>query len=277
MRVPLNIRTRLIEIGNAKDEDIELAPAALILAAADRPGVSMEPYLRHLEQLAADVGEYSKHPDVALDHRIEALVQVIVRRYGYGGSDGVFEDLDAANLMRVIDNRSGLPVAIGILFIASARAQGWAATGLDFPGRFLFRLDAHGQRKIIDPFAGGAVLEPPDMRAMFKAFAGNHVELTPEHYRDMGNRDILARMQNNIKSRLLQRERWDDAIEVIQTMLQFAPGQTALWREAGLLYTRLDRIKDAIQSLEEFMRRTGAEKKRYKTSMLLQELRTRLN
>ena len=84
-------------------------------------------------------------------------------------------------------------------------------------------------------------------------------------------------MQDNIKSRLLQRERWDDALEVIQTMLLFAPGQTALWREAGLLYTRLDRIKDAIQSLEEFMRRTGAEKKRYKTSMLLQELRTRLN
>jgi len=56
LRVPLNIRTRLIEIGNAKDEDIELAPAALILAAADRAGVSMEPYLRHLEQLAADVG-----------------------------------------------------------------------------------------------------------------------------------------------------------------------------------------------------------------------------
>jgi len=103
------------------------------------------------------------------------------------------------------------------------------------------------------------------------------VELTPEHYRDMGNRDILARMQDNIKSRLLQRERWDDAIEVIQTMFLFEPGQTALWREAGLLYTRLDRIKDAIQSLEEFMRRTGAEKKRYKTSMLLQELRTRLN
>lgn len=284
MRVPLNIRTRLIEIGNAEDEDIDLAYAALVLAAADRPGVSMDPYVRHLEQLASDVGDYAEgsaqdamDPDEALSLRIEALVQVIVRRYGYGGSDVVFDDLDAANLMRVIDNRSGLPVSIGILFIAGARAQGWQATGLDFPGRFLVRLDAGGMRKIIDPFAGGAIIEAPDMRSMFKAVVGNHVEMTPEHYRDMGNRDILLRLQSNIKSRLLQRERWDDAVEIIETMLLFAPGQTGLWREAGLLHTRLDHIKDAIRALEEFLRRTGAEEKRYKTSMLLQELRARLN
>jgi regulator of sirC expression with transglutaminase-like and TPR domain len=112
---------------------------------------------------------------------------------------------------------------------------------------------------------------------MFKAVAGNHVELTPEHYRDMGNRDILLRLQGNIKSRLIQREQWDDALEVIQTMLMFAPAQTSLWREAGLLHAKLDRIKDAIRALEEFQRRTGAEDRRYKTSMLLQELRARLN
>jgi regulator of sirC expression with transglutaminase-like and TPR domain len=125
----LNIRTRLIEIGNAEDEDIDLSHAALVLASADRPGISMDPYQRHLNQLASEVGDYAKAPAQnamdpfeVLSLRIEALVQVIVRRYGYGGSDVVFEDLDAANLMRVIDNRSGLPVAIGILFIASARA-----------------------------------------------------------------------------------------------------------------------------------------------------------
>ena len=115
------------------------------------------------------------------------------------------------------------------------------------------------------------------MRAMFKAFAGNHVELTPEHYRDMGNRDILARMQDNIKSRLVRRERWDDATRVLDTMLLFAPGRTGLWREAGMLLARLDRIKDAVRALEEYLRRTGAEDKRYKALVLLQDLRRDLS
>lgn len=280
MSLTLNNRTQLIEVGKADDEAIDLMKTALILASADRPGVSIDPYLRHVEQLTSDVFEYASNfpnSEDPLNIQIEALVQVIVRRYGYGGSESVFNDLEAANLMRVIDNRSGLPVAIGILFIAVARAQDWAITGLDFPGRFLLRLDARGVRKIIDPFADGAIIEAHDMRAMFKAFVGNQVELAPEHYRDMGNRDILARLQGNIKSRLIQNERWEEALEVIETMLMFQPNQANLWHEAGLLYAQIDRIVDAIHAFENFLSKTTAEEKRYKISMLLQELRNRLN
>ena len=279
MRLPLDIRERLTEIGKAGDGEIDLGLAALSLASCQRPGVPLEPYLRHLDGLAADVRAYTggTEPDVGLDLRIEALVQVIVRRYGYGGTDAVFDDLDAANLMRVIDSRLGLPVAIGILFIATARTLGWDISGLDFPGRFLVRLEAGGTRKILDPFAGGAVVETPDMRDMFKAVAGNHVELTPGHYRAMGNRDILLRLQGNIKVRLLRGERWDDALETIETMLLFAPGEAELWREAGLLHARLDHLADAVRALEEYLRRTGGGDARYNASVLLQELRTRLN
>jgi regulator of sirC expression with transglutaminase-like and TPR domain len=280
LSLTLNNRTQLIEVGKADDEAIDLMKTALILASADRPGVSIDPYLRHVEQLTSDVFEYASNfpnSEDPLNIQIEALVQVIVRRYGYGGSESVFNDLEAANLMRVIDNRSGLPVAIGILFIAVARAQDWAITGLDFPGRFLLRLDARGVRKIIDPFADGAIIEAHDMRAMFKAFVGNQVELAPEHYRDMGNRDILARLQGNIKSRLIQNERWEEALEIIETMLMFQPNQANLWHEAGLLYAQIDRIVDAIHAFENFLSKTTAEEKRYKISMLLQELRNRLN
>ena len=279
MRLPLDIRERLTEIGKADDGDIDLGLAALSLASGQRPGVPLEPYQRHLDGLARDVRAYAggTEPDVGLDLRIEALVQIIVRRYGYGGTDAVFDDLDAANLMRVIDSRSGLPVAIGILFIVTARALGWDISGLDFPGRFLVRLEAGGTRKILDPFAGGAVVEAPDMRDMFKAVAGNHVELTPGHYRAMSNRGILLRLQGNIKIRLLRGERWDDALEVIETMLLFAPSEAELWREAGLLHNRLDHVGGAVRALEEYLRLTGGGDARYNTSVLLQELRARLN
>jgi regulator of sirC expression with transglutaminase-like and TPR domain len=213
----------------------------------------------------------------ALRLRIEALGQVIVRRYGYGGTEAVFEDLEAANMMRVIDTRSGLPIVIGILFIHAARALGWPIAGLDFPGRFLIRMEAGNERAILDPFAGGRVVQPKDMRDMFKAIAGNHVELKPEHYREMSNRGMLLRLQNNIKSRQLRGGRPYDAIETIETMLLFAPDEAGLWREAGLLYARLDRIKDAVAALEEHLRRSGGDSTRYNTSVLLQELRARLN
>jgi regulator of sirC expression with transglutaminase-like and TPR domain len=279
LRLPAEIRRRLVRVGETADRDIDLADAALTLAAADRPGVAFEPYTRHLERLVAEVRAYvgGKEPAPDLDLRIEALAQVIVKRYGYGGTEAVFDDLEAANLMRVIDSRSGLPIVIGILFIHVCRKMGWPIVGLDFPGRFLVRMDGEGERRIIDVFDGGRVIGPQDMRGMFKAIAGNHVELKPEHYREMGNRDLLMRLQNNIKARLLRGGRLYDALEVIEAMLLFAPARPELWREAGLIYARVDRVKDAVAALEEYMRQSGGDSARYNTSILLQELRTRLN
>jgi regulator of sirC expression with transglutaminase-like and TPR domain len=279
LRLPLDIRARLTEIGGAEDGAIDLFETALVLAAADRPGARLEPYRRHMEGIISEVRTYvgSTEPLVPLGLRIEGLVQVIIKRYGYGGTQEVFDDLDAVNMMRVIDSRSGMPIVIGILFMQTARTLGWDICGLDFPGRFLVRLEAGGERRILDPFAGGAVVEPRDMRDMFKAIAGNHVELRAEHYRDMGNRDILLRLQGNIKIRLLREERFDDALETLEVMLLFAPDKPELWRETGLLHARLDHIKDAIRVLEEYLRRCGTDETRYNTSMLLQELRARLN
>jgi regulator of sirC expression with transglutaminase-like and TPR domain len=57
----------------------------------------------------------------------------------------------------------------------------------------------------------------------------------------------------------------------------FQPNQANLWHEAGLLYAQIDRIVDAIHAFENFLSKTTAEEKRYKISMLLQELRNRLN
>ena len=279
MRLPLDIRARLTKIGGAEDGAIDLFETALVLAAADRPGARLEPYRRHMEGIISEVRTYvgSTEPLVPLGLRMEGLVQVIIKRYGYGGTQEVFDDLDAVNMMRVINSRCGMPIVIGILFMQTARTLGWDICGLDFPGRFLVRLEAGGERRILDPFAGGAVVEPRDMRNMFKAIAGNHVELRPEHYRDMGNRDILLRLQGNIKIRLLREERFDDALETLEVMLLFAPDKPELWRETGLLHARLDHIKDAVRALEEYLRRCGADEARYNTSMLLQELRAQLN
>jgi len=43
LRLPLDIRQRLTEIGKADDGDIDLGLVALFLAAGDRPGVPLEP------------------------------------------------------------------------------------------------------------------------------------------------------------------------------------------------------------------------------------------
>ena len=276
MRAPPDIRAHLVEVGNNADDDIDLAETALVLAAVARPGASRAPYRRHLQALVDEVADYAGGTGAGLERQVEALTLVIVKRYGYGVT-GDFNDLDAANLMRVIDTRSGLPVVLGILFIHVSDSLGWRVSGIDFPGRFLVRLDYNGRRAIIDPFASSRVLTAHDMRDMLKALSGNHAELTPEHYREMSARAVLLRLQENIKTRLLREVRLEDALGVVETMLLFAPDASYLWRECGLLQARLNRPQEAVASLEEHLRRSSGAGARYNASILLQRLRARLN
>ncbi len=279
MKPTADICKRLVEAGNLADNEVDLVTLALMLGTVDRPGVNLEPYRRHLGSLGGEVTNFlhGLEEEPELDERAEALTQILHRRYGYTGTEEAFHDPEGANLTRVIDRRCGLPVTIGILYLATARAQGWVADGLDFPGRFLVRLEHQGERMILDPFAGGRVLSAEDLRDMLKAFSGNHAELKPRHYQAMSARKILIRLQGNIRGRLLRADRLGDAVQVIETVLLFAPGEADLWRECGLLHSRLDNVAEAITALEEYLKLGDNMDVRYGTSVLLQELRQRLN
>src|SRR5208282_948071 len=159
---PDDPRDYLRRVAQLPDEAIELAEAALRLASLDRPHVSLERYRHHLALLVRDVAEESRRAiavNDTLEARIAAVNQVIYARHGYRGDSLHYDDLQNANLMRVIDRRRGLPVSLSILYIHVVRAQGWQIAGIMFPAHFMVRLEHDGKRAIIDPFNEGVLRE----------------------------------------------------------------------------------------------------------------------
>jgi regulator of sirC expression with transglutaminase-like and TPR domain len=271
-------RERLLrEIGaTASEGPLPLAEAALALAARDGAAADSGIYRRHLAALAQDIGAAAASART-IGERVAACNEIIFGKYAYQGDTETYDDLQNANLMRVIERRRGLPVALGILYIHGGRAQGWGLAGLAFPGHFLVRIEHDGERAIIDPFNRGIERSPADLREMLKATAGIAAELEPSHYAPVDDRQVLLRLQNNLKLRLVQGKQLDKALAVVEDMLLFAPGHAELWREAGLLHAHLDNYRAAIASLEEFMRRAGSGTARQRTAALLQQLKGRLN
>ncbi|MAN80929.1 MAG: hypothetical protein CMM77_07095 [Rhodospirillaceae bacterium] len=272
-----DILQTLSDIGRTADADFPIAKAALYLAAARLPGLNLGPYERHLERLTKEVADYAGPGTPTLADQYEALVQVIDRRYGYGGNESVFDDLDAANLARVIDTRRGLPVALGIVYMEVCNRLGWSLVGLDFPGRFLVRLDCSGERKILDLFEGGRELLPPDLRGMLKTMAGADAELQPQYLSEMTARQVVLRLEDNIRVRQMQRGDLADAADTLALMLTIAPDAGHLWREAGIVNARLDRVVSAVEALEAYLKCAPGEENGYEASLLLQELRAKLN
>lgn len=268
----------LAAVGAQADAEIDLAHTALLLAALDRPGADLDPYREHLADIAREVG--ARVPAGArqnVSRRVAALGEVIGHEMCYAGDTLTYEDPQNANLMRVIDRRKGLPVALGILYIDAARAQGWDAAGLNFPGHFLVRLERGSARAILDPFHGGKAAEAGDLRALLKSVAGADAELRPEHYAPAGNRDVLVRLLNNIKLRAAQMDDAARALEIIDRILLIAPDQTGLLREAGLFHARLGNLRSAVGALTAFVEQSEDPASRAEAERLLKDIRARLN
>lgn len=266
----------LRELAMAGASVLPIGEAALALASFERPRVGLARYRQHLASIARDVGRHAG-PAADLPARAQALNEIILLKHGYGGDELTYDDLQNANLMRVVDRRKGLPVALGILYLHAARAQGWDSSGLGFPGHFLIRLSKGRERLILDPFHGGRVCDAADLRELLKATAGQEIELMPEHYAAVSDRDVLLRLQNNLKSRLLQAGRYERALGVVETMLMLAPDLVELWQEAGLLHARQGNIVASVNAFQEFIARAPEGTARHQAAAMLQQLKSKLN
>ena len=277
------IKAALGHISSQADETIDVADVALVLASFVHPASDLKIYRDHLREIAEAVHTAMLESRYDVDNpgpeeMAEVLSRVISHDFTYTSDEDSYNDLDNANLMRVIEQRRGLPVALGILYLAAARAQGWVAAGLNFPGHFLVRLESRdGQRTIIDPFYSGRVMESRALRELLKLVRGTAVELDSSHYRPVSNRDVLIRLQNNVKTRRMELNEIAGALEAVTAMQALDPDNASLWREAGVLHMRLGHLKHAVEAFEGFVARTTEGAERHKIAQVIEELRERLH
>lgn len=252
----------------------DLFEAALRLGRCDHPDADLARYRAHLETL----GEEARASGATtVTGRLEALVATIAHRHGYAGDAERYDDLANANLIDVVDRKRGLPVALGILYIATARAAGWRMEGLAFPHHFLARIEGGGERTILDPFAGQAIADAAGLRAILKRLSGGDAQLTPAHTATASDRAILLRLINNQRTRLLASGRNEAALHVIERMLWLAPGDPSLVGEAAEVEVGLGRIGGAIRRLEALSLSIDDAQLKRRIDADIQRLRTRLN
>lgn len=270
------IETALKALGAAPDDGLDIAEAALLFSALDKPGLDLAPYRRHLADIASALSRVEAGPEVA--PRAMALAAVLGVEFGYRGDTESYDDPQNADLVRVIDRRMGLPVSLGILYIFAARAQLWPVSGIDFPGHFLIRLDGEDGALILDPFHQGRIAAPPEMNDLLRRVGGAEAgELRPEHMRAMTGREVLLRLQNNIKARAWRAGDAERAAETLRRMLLVAPNFAPAWRELGVVEGQLGHIRQSMAATERFLMLAGDEAASLEAEAFLRHIRLQLN
>lgn len=274
-------RAALEAAGRLPDGELDIAAVALQLARIDAPECDWRDASAHLSEIARAVVEAAAADPAAdggdVERRRLLIAGILHGRYGYRGDTDNYDDLANANLLQVIERRRGLPVALGILWLHAAEAAGWEAHGVDFPGHFLVGLSAGRSQVVLDVFAGGAALSARELRALVKRIEGERAELEPAMLAPMPKRAVLLRLQNNIKLRRLQANDFEGALACTEDMLRLAPDMASLWREAGMMHQRLERISAAIAALERFLSLAPDGPQAMRVRSLIDELRQRLN
>ncbi len=269
--------SRLRDLCAGDGDRLDLLEAGFALSTLHAAeSLDLVPFRQHVASMADAVADLVRRRGPAP----EMLAEVIARAYAYRGDSETYDDLQNADLVRVIERRKGLPVALSILYLHVARAQAWQAEGLAFPGHFLIRIGIDGARHVIDPFHEGSVRDAAELRSLLQQVLGPDAELQPSHFDPVSDRDVLLRLENNVRLRLAKREDWVQAARSLDRMLAIAPDRADLLFEAGQLNARLDKRRAAIAAYERLLglgEGTSDPELRRRAAILLQELRRGLN
>lgn len=129
---------------------------ALALAAELRAEVDADMALARLDELGEEV-------ERAGGDGLDALHEVLGRRHGFAGEREEYDHPDNSMLDLVLERRTGLPITLSVVYVATARRAGIALHGVGLPGHYVVGRFERSEPELLDPFAGGVrVVAPPD-------------------------------------------------------------------------------------------------------------------
>jgi regulator of sirC expression with transglutaminase-like and TPR domain len=230
LSAPATVDDILIPIGLLEDEAVLLDEAALQLATLDHPDTDFAPYRNILDTMTERLATIGRGAQSGSD-QAAALVRVIAGDYGFDGDSRTYDDPANADLIRVIDRRRGLPVALAIVYVSQARRLGWDIDVLNTPGHVLVRLGQETTPILIDPFDHGSAVGPERLHAILRSALGPDATPTSEHVAALSNRGILVRL---IMNQAVRAERDGDderALTLYRRMTIISPGLPHGWWE----------------------------------------------
>jgi regulator of sirC expression with transglutaminase-like and TPR domain len=246
-----NARSRFAEIVSRDDEQVNLAEAALLIAAEEYPRLHVEAYLEKLDLFGDIAREQAAEARDAID-LISALNATLFDRLGFRGNRESYYDPRNSFLNEVIDRRIGIPITLTVVYIEVARRIGFPVKGVGLPFHFIAKHEAESGDIFIDPFSAGRVLGTAACAELVTNMSGGSVELKPEHLEAVSNKQILTRMLSNLLGIYATSDR-RRALAVVERNLLLNPDSTQHIRDRGLLLGTVGDSANAITELERYL------------------------
>jgi len=252
MSDPAHIRQRFVEMIQRPEDEIDLARSALLVAAENDPTLDVEAEMGRLDAWAEELGR-RLDPDWNNLQRLARLRTFMYEDLGFKGDVRGYYSPANSLLHSVMERRLGIPLTLSIVFMEIGWRLGIPFEGVGFPGHFLVRLTGEPGDLLLDPYDHGVSVHEEDCRRMIQLTTGGTVPYDPSMIRSLGKRDMIARLLFNLKVACLKAEDDVGALSAVERLLLLHPDDPPELRDRGLLLYRMDRYREARESLRAYL------------------------
>ena len=244
-----------------QNRDINLARAALYVAAEQEPDLDVVAYLGHIALLSNAARKMlpGRHSVYDAIHTINELMYKVE---GFKGNRENYYDPKNCLLNYVIDDKRGIPITLSIIYSEIARRLGHNLRGVGMPGHYLLAAGRGASEVFVDPFNNGGLLSRKECLGL--ALRGNRVPkgrlaaLASRLLPTSDKRSTLKRLLVNLKLMHIKRNESDSALKCAERIQLLDPRDWRNLSELARLQAELGQYSRAVESFNTFLERAPA-------------------
>ncbi len=190
---------------------------------------------------------------------LTAISRLLYEVEGFHGNRDAYYEPQNSYLNEVLARRCGIPISLGILYMAVAGRAGLKMFGVNTPGHFVVGCCDGHEPVFVDPFNSGDVLDQQSCQCRIEQAIGKKGVIEREHFlrrRALGHRG--PRVAQPERAHAMQ-NRWSQLLCVQRRLAALLPQIPEERRDLGLVYLRLGRPAQALPLLQQYMKVCGSE------------------
>ena len=246
------IRADFARLVKRPESKIDLARAALLIAAEADPNVDVDGEIHTLESWGTQL-RAQLDPSWNNLQKLARLRNFVYEELRFRGDRNDYYSPSNSLLHEVMGRRLGVPLTLSIIFLELGWRVGMPLEGVGFPGHFLVRLAGEPNDLLLDPYERGTSVHEEDCRRMLHDLSDGKLQLSDQHLASIGKRDMIARLLMNLKGAYLRVNDDEQALAAVDRLLLLRPDDLDEVRDRGLLLYRLQRYWAAFQALTGYL------------------------
>ena len=243
----VSVLSQFAEVTDKPDYQIDVARAAMLLAAAEYPQLNVERELFAFQRLAGAISSKFLDDDDPL-YCVNVISEHLFDDMGFRGDADNYYDPRNSYLNQVLERRTGIPITLAIVYMEVGRRLKVPLLGIGMPGHFLVR-HREIENLYIDAFSGGILLSEEECRDIVGELANGGLSWSPDLLKPVSNREIIARMIRNLKAIYMTDEDFVRALTISEFALALDPLSAMYRRDRGIVHYQLGHSAEALDDL----------------------------